>query len=68
MVTAKTVELAWAEYARDGGRDRSRGTAPHRVAIVASAAVLPWNFEANRPCTFSIDLADSPKSTDENSL
>jgi putative flippase GtrA len=30
--------------------------------IVASAAVLLWNFQANRMWTFSIDLADAPRS------
>jgi putative flippase GtrA len=35
--------------------------------IVASGVVLLWNFHANRQWTFSTGLADSPKSTMENS-
>jgi putative flippase GtrA len=34
--------------------------------LVATAVVLMWNFNANRLWTFPIDLADSPKSTQEN--
>jgi len=35
--------------------------------VIASGVVLLWNFQANRLWTFSISLADSPESTQENS-